>query len=73
MPDIWLPSIFARAAVRLFIFIFRQFFSGMNKELEEAAKIDGRGAFATYFKLWFLWRFRHCNGSVVCFYLALND
>lgn len=33
----------------LFIYIFRQFFRGLPKELEDAAYIDGCGAFKTYF------------------------
>lgn len=32
----------------LFIFIFRQFFQDVPKELEEAARIDGCGAFRTF-------------------------
>ncbi len=32
----------------LFIYIFRQFFKGIPKELEEAALIDGAGTFRTY-------------------------
>lgn len=32
----------------LYIFLFRQFFRGMPKELEEASYIDGCGAFQTY-------------------------
>lgn len=35
----------------LFIFIFRQNFMGMPKELEEAAFIDGCGKFRTYVKI----------------------
>lgn len=35
----------------LFIFMFRQFFSGMHKELEEAARIDGCNAFQIYYKI----------------------
>jgi multiple sugar transport system permease protein len=35
----------------LFIFIFRQFFLGVPKELEEAAIIDGCGSFKTYFAI----------------------
>lgn len=35
----------------LFIFIFRQSFLGMPKDLEEAAKIDGCGAFKTYVRI----------------------
>lgn len=49
-----LPAIFAcglRAG--LFIFMFRQSFSAMPKELEEAAKIDGCGAFKTFVKIMF--------------------
>jgi multiple sugar transport system permease protein len=32
----------------LYIFIFRQFFRGLPKEIEEAALIDGAGQFRTY-------------------------
>ena len=35
----------------LFIYIFRQFYRGMPKELESAALIDGSGAYRTYFKV----------------------
>ena len=35
----------------LFIYIFRQFFRGMSKELEEAAYIDGCGPFKTFLKI----------------------
>lgn len=35
----------------LFIFIFRQFFYGIPKELEEAALIDGCGFYGTYFRV----------------------
>ena len=47
-----LPALFA-AGLRcgLYIFIFRQFFSGMSVEMEEAAKIDGCGAFKTFYKI----------------------
>lgn len=34
-----------------FIFLFRQFFMGLPYELEEAARIDGCGAFRTFFKI----------------------
>lgn len=49
-----LPAFFA-SGLRggLFIFIFRQSFTAMPKELEEAAKIDGCGAFATYLRIMF--------------------
>ena len=44
-----LPSLFGTGLrAGLFIYIFRQFFAGMPKELEEAAMIDGCGAFRTY-------------------------
>ena len=47
-----LPSIFAVGLKGgLFIFVFRQFFSGLPKELEEAAKIDGCGAFKTFLRV----------------------
>ena len=44
-----LPSLFG-VGLRggLFIFIFKQFFEGLPKELEEAAKIDGSGIFRTF-------------------------
>lgn len=35
----------------LFIFLFRQFFTGMPKEMEEAAIVDGAGVFQTFFKV----------------------
>lgn len=47
-----LPSMFASGLrAGFFIFIFRQFFLGMPKELEEAAKIDGCGAFHTFIRI----------------------
>lgn len=47
-----LPALFA-SGIRsgLAIYIFRQFFLGQPKELEEAAKIDGCGAFGTYLRV----------------------
>ena len=47
-----LPSLFA-SGIRagLFIFIFRQFFTNMPKELEEAARIDGCGAIKTFIRV----------------------
>lgn len=35
----------------MFVFIFRQFFKGLPKELEEASFIDGCGFYKTYFKV----------------------
>ena len=35
----------------LYIFVFRQFFIGLPKELEEAAQIDGCGALRTYIRI----------------------
>ncbi|MEG6614592.1 carbohydrate ABC transporter permease [Pseudoclostridium thermosuccinogenes] len=35
----------------LFIYIFRQFFRGLPKEIEEAAFIDGAGPWYTYFRI----------------------
>ena len=35
----------------LFIYIFRQFFKGMPKEIEEAALIDGAGGFRTFARI----------------------
>lgn len=47
-----LPSMFAVGLkAGIFIFIFRQFFLGQPRELEEAAKIDGCGALQTYIKV----------------------
>jgi len=47
-----MPSLFA-AGLRsgLFVFIFRQFFQGMPKDLEEAAKIDGCNSFKTFVQI----------------------
>lgn len=45
----YLPALFANGIrAGLFIFIFRQFFRGMPKELEDAAYLDGCGPFKTY-------------------------
>jgi multiple sugar transport system permease protein len=45
----YLPSILGVGLKSgLFIFIFRQFFKGMSKELEDAAYIDGCGALKTF-------------------------
>lgn len=47
-----LPAIFANGLRSgLFIFLFKQFFTGLPKEIEEAAKIDGCGAFKTYWQI----------------------
>ncbi len=47
-----LPALFANGIRSgLVIYIFMQFFKGMPEELEEAACVDGCGAFATYFKI----------------------
>ena len=35
----------------LYIYIFRQFFRGLPKEIEEAALIDGAGIWHTYFRI----------------------
>jgi len=35
----------------LYIYIFRQFFRGLPKEIEEAALIDGAGGFKTFFRI----------------------
>lgn len=44
-----LPAFFgAGLRAGLFIYIFRQFFAGMPKDLEEAAMIDGCGALRTF-------------------------
>lgn len=47
-----LPSFMASGLrAGLYIFIFRQFFSGLSKELEEAASIDGCDAVKTFYKI----------------------
>lgn len=48
----WLPSLFGTGLRSgLFIFIYRQFFKGLPKELEEAASIDGANAFMTFMRV----------------------
>lgn len=48
----WLPAMFGMGIRSgLFIYIFRQFFRNMPKELEEAAMIDGCGPYHTFFKI----------------------
>lgn len=47
-----LPAFFATGLrAGLFIFIFRQFFAGLPKDLEEAAFIDGCGTLRTFFSI----------------------
>lgn len=48
----YLPSLFG-VGVRsgLFIFIYRKFFEGLPKELEEAAYVDGAGPIRTFFSV----------------------
>ena len=48
----WLPSLFG-VGLRsgLFIFIYRQFFVGLPKELEEASWIDGCSPLMTFFRV----------------------
>lgn len=48
----WLPSLFG-VGLRsgLFIFIYRQFFMGLPKELEEASWIDGCSPLMTFFRV----------------------
>ncbi len=47
-----LPSIFASGLRNgLYVFIFRQFFLGQPKDLEEAARIDGCGPFKTFLRI----------------------
>jgi multiple sugar transport system permease protein len=48
----YLPALFANGIkAGLFIYIFRQFFRGLPKELEDAAYLDGCGPFETYIKI----------------------
>ena len=45
----YLPALFANGLrAGLFIYIFRQFFRGLPKELEDAAYLDGCGPFKTF-------------------------
>ncbi len=47
-----LPALFAAGLKSgLFVFVYRQFFSGFPKELEEAAYIDGCGAMKTFLRI----------------------
>lgn len=48
----YLPSLFGVGLKgALFIYIFTQFFKGLPKELEEAAAIDGAGAWKTFLRI----------------------
>lgn len=48
----YLPAIFGVGLnASLFIYIFKQFFTGLPKELEDAASIDGCGFFATFVRI----------------------
>lgn len=47
-----LPALFAAGLKSgLFVFVYRQFFQGFPKELEEAAYIDGCGAMKTFLRI----------------------
>lgn len=48
----WIPALLG-VGLRggLFIYIFRQFFRGMSKELEDAAYIDGCGPYLTFLRI----------------------
>ncbi|TLS52614.1 carbohydrate ABC transporter permease [Paenibacillus antri] len=51
MPII-VPGLFAQGLRgALFVLIFMQFFRGLPHQLEEAARIDGAGAYRTYFQI----------------------
>lgn len=45
---LWVPSFFGQA---FFIFLLRQFFMTIPKELDDAAKIDGCGHFGIYWRI----------------------
>jgi multiple sugar transport system permease protein len=45
---LWLPAFFGAP---FFIFLLRQFFMGLPKELEDAARIDGASEFRIYFQI----------------------
>ena len=45
---LWVPAFFGSA---FNVFLLRQFFLGIPNELEDAARIDGCGPFATYWKV----------------------
>lgn len=48
----YLPSLFGMGLRSgLYIYIFRQFFRGIPKELEDASFVDGCGPFKTFFKI----------------------
>ncbi len=55
MNTVWtfvLPSLFATGLRSgIFVFIFRQFFLGLPKDLEEAARIDGCGGIRTFVQI----------------------
>lgn len=48
LKPLWLPSFFASA---FNVFLLRQFFMGIPKELEDAARIDGCGYLRTYWSI----------------------
>lgn len=49
---LYIPALFGNGIrAGLFIYLFRQYFRGLPKELEEAANIDGCNAFTTYLRI----------------------
>ena len=52
MGSLLVPALFGVGLkAGIFIFLFRQFFAGMPKDLEEAAKLDGCSPFKIYWKV----------------------
>lgn len=49
---LYIPALFGNGIrAGLFIYLFRQYYRGLPKELEEAASIDGCNAFTTYLRI----------------------
>lgn len=52
MGSLWVPALFGVGLkAGIFIFLFRQFFAGLPRDLEEAAKLDGCSPFKIYWKV----------------------
>jgi multiple sugar transport system permease protein len=52
MVDTYWGIILPQVAAPIAVLVFKRFFDGIPKELEESARLDGAGAFRIYWKIW---------------------
>jgi multiple sugar transport system permease protein len=52
MVDTYWGIILPQVAAPIAVLVFKRFFDGIPKELEESARLDGAGAFRIYWQIW---------------------